>query len=139
MDNSIDAIFCEEAIEHVSKGECARLLAECLRILRPGGVMRVTTPDLNYLARRIGEHERAGDDMNDMFYAHGHQYLYTREELKKACKQVGFVALKPSCYRDTDSVLGHLDTHADRFGHPEQLAQYLEMQKPGETPFGRSQ
>jgi predicted SAM-dependent methyltransferase len=57
--DSIDAIFCEEAVEHISKSECERLLKECHRILRPEGVLRITTPNLDYLAGRVNE-DRAG-------------------------------------------------------------------------------
>src|SRR5437870_645768 len=52
-DASVDAVFCEEAIEHIAKSEAEGFLRECVRILRPGGVMRITTPDLDYLAAAL--------------------------------------------------------------------------------------
>ena len=136
FDNSMDAIFCEEAIEHISKDSGRRMLEECLRVLRPGGVLRITTPDLDYFARRaLGEAEC--DEINDIFYLHAHAYLYTRRELQQTCKQIGFVSLRESSYQDSHSKLGYLDSHADRFGHFAEISQYLETEKPHYTNRGR--
>ena len=42
-DKSIDGIFCEEVIEHLSELDGAAMLCECLRIMKPGAVIRITT------------------------------------------------------------------------------------------------
>jgi predicted SAM-dependent methyltransferase len=128
-DESIDAIFCEEAIEHVTKEEGARLLAECIRVLRRGAVLRLTTPDLDYLAADLGADEGT-DAINQMFYEHGHRYLYSRAALMRACELAGFVNLTASTHKDPRSQLGYLDTHAERYGHKPEVAQFLEATKP---------
>lgn len=39
-------VLAEHIIEHVSLHDARKMLAECFRVLRPGGVLRVGTPDL---------------------------------------------------------------------------------------------
>ncbi len=50
-DASIDGIFTEHTLEHLSYGEADALLAECHRILGPGGTLRVVLPDLSPFLR----------------------------------------------------------------------------------------
>lgn len=45
-DGSIHAIFSSHVFEHLFMDEVERLVAECFRILEPGGVIRVVVPDL---------------------------------------------------------------------------------------------
>jgi SAM-dependent methyltransferase len=46
---TFDFVFTEHCLEHLSYRDGARLLAECYRILKPGGKVRVATPDLGFL------------------------------------------------------------------------------------------
>ena len=39
-------VFSEHMIEHVSRPDGILMLEECFRILRPGGVVRIVTPNL---------------------------------------------------------------------------------------------
>ncbi len=127
---SINAIFCEEVIEHVSLAQGSYLLKECWRVLKPGGYIRLTTPDLNWFASRVSESKEACAEMNSIFYDHNHCYLYTQKMLWCAVQESDFANLKPSSYQDSTSQLGYLDSHADRFQHPSEASQYLEAQRP---------
>jgi predicted SAM-dependent methyltransferase len=127
---SVNAIFCEEAIEHIDLKCGLQLLQECYRILEPGGSIRLTTPDLNYFASRVSQSLNCCDEINEVFYGHGHCYLYTRETLQCYCQEVGFTNLKMSFYQDSASKLGYLDSHANRFNHLPEITQYLEAEKP---------
>ena len=42
---SLDAIYGYHVLEHLDLHEARRFLAECLRVLAPGGWLRVSTPD----------------------------------------------------------------------------------------------
>jgi len=46
-----DLIFASHLIEHLSRDEGVRFMAECSRILKPGGVVRIATPDTKRLMR----------------------------------------------------------------------------------------
>jgi predicted SAM-dependent methyltransferase len=47
--NSFDYIFHEHVIEHISYREGCYMLNECFRVLKSGGVMRISTPNLGAL------------------------------------------------------------------------------------------
>ena len=135
--SSIDSIFCEEVIEHVSIEDGSRLLKECWRVLKPGGFIRITTPDLSWFSRRISEDSEDSEaccEINDIFYNHGHRFLYTRKLLQECCKETGFISFLYSSYQDPESRLGYLDSHAFRFNHLPEISQYLEAYKPDLDP-----
>jgi len=123
---SIDLILLEEVIEHVDKATGLALLHECRRVLKAGGTIRIATPDLDWLAAGIVDSSVSCGLLNDTFYGHGHAYIYTRAELRDALAAAGFSACTWSNYQDPTSVLGFLDSHADRFAHDPELSQYVE-------------
>lgn len=50
-DGCFDAVYHSHVLEHFDRPQGARLLAECFRVLRPGGTLRVVVPDLEGKAR----------------------------------------------------------------------------------------
>lgn len=128
-DNSVDAVFCEEAIEHLTHEQGIAVVKECSRIIKPGGAIRISTPDLDYYAEKAKTQD-AGSDLKEVFYGHGHVFIYSRADLREVAASVGFVNIRMSSYKDEKSVLGGLDSHADRFGHAPEISQYLEAEKP---------
>ncbi len=53
-DNSFHFIYSEHMIEHVPLVGGQKMLKECYRVLRPGGVIRIVTPSLHFLTSIIG-------------------------------------------------------------------------------------
>jgi glycosyltransferase involved in cell wall biosynthesis len=49
--DTISLIYSEHFIEHLSLQDGMNLLRECVRVLCPGGVMRVSTPDIQVLMK----------------------------------------------------------------------------------------
>lgn len=69
-DNTFDEVIATHVIEHQSWRDGKKLLTEWLRVLKPGGSVSVTTPNLRYIAEeyikaRNGEGEWR-DDYNIM-------------------------------------------------------------------------
>ncbi|MEB3328640.1 MAG: methyltransferase domain-containing protein [Candidatus Sericytochromatia bacterium] len=110
-DASLDYVFSEHVLEHMPLDQGRALLAECLRVLRPGGRIRVATPDLQFLVglyapektelqRRYldwsSEHllktEAATDAMviNNYVRNWGHCFIYDRETLTRTLLEAGF-------------------------------------------------
>jgi len=58
-DRSIDGIFSEHTFEHLSYAEAARLLGECLRVMKPRAVIRIVVPDLSRMIRAYVEGDAA--------------------------------------------------------------------------------
>jgi predicted SAM-dependent methyltransferase len=49
--NSVDGIFCEHTLEHLTYSTVDRLLGECYRILKTDGMIRIILPDISLFAR----------------------------------------------------------------------------------------
>jgi len=49
-DESFDAVYGSHVLEHLEPCAAARLLRECLRILKPEGIARLVVPDLEAIA-----------------------------------------------------------------------------------------
>jgi predicted SAM-dependent methyltransferase len=50
-DAAFDAVYGSHVLEHLEPAAARRLLQECFRILRPGGIIRIVVPDLESIAR----------------------------------------------------------------------------------------
>lgn len=50
-DGSIDNIYCSHVIEHIETEHVQRFFRESLRVLKPGGFLRIACPDSSYLYR----------------------------------------------------------------------------------------
>jgi predicted SAM-dependent methyltransferase len=52
-DVAVEGILCEHMIEHIPPSDARMLCSEILRILRPGGILRLSTPDVELYCRRL--------------------------------------------------------------------------------------
>ena len=105
--NSIDILFSEHCIEHISFKEFKSFLSECYRVIKQDGVIRLTTPcldkllaikDKNYIewtdkkfSQRI---PNFCNMLNTMFRAHGHQYIYDKDTLDTLLINAKFKKIK---------------------------------------------
>lgn len=110
-DNSIDFVFSEHFIEHVPLSTAIFWLKETFRVLKKGGVARVSTPNLGRFCKSYSENSlpffeemrkhlsenlvyvppRKGWVMNQIFYYWDHRWLYDEEELIYAATRAGFL------------------------------------------------
>lgn len=64
-DNTVDLVYSSHFLEHIPRELAGDFVQECLRILKPGGILRLVVPDLEYLCRTFlyhrdkGEHDKA--------------------------------------------------------------------------------
>ena len=111
-DGVFDYVYSEHMIEHVSWSEGRAMLFECRRVLKPGGVIRLVTPDLrrlmHLLAGPLSEIEEAYLDysisayrlpsgpsravhvVNNFMRAWGHQHIYDEAALREQLAVAGF-------------------------------------------------
>lgn len=47
----VDGCYASHILEHLTREQARALLVECLRVLRPGGIVRLAVPDLEGIAR----------------------------------------------------------------------------------------
>lgn len=61
-DGTFEAVYHSHVLEHLPPDDGRALLAECFRVLRPGGIVRVVVPDLESIARQyLATLERAAE------------------------------------------------------------------------------
>jgi len=102
----VNFIFCEHFIEHLRIDQALAFLGGCRAALRPGGVMRLSTPNLDWVVQthyHLDNPEptsRIGDALilNRAFYAWGHQFLYNAQTLEAALLHCGFSHLRTCRY-----------------------------------------
>jgi SAM-dependent methyltransferase len=68
--NIFDGIICEHTFEHLSYVEASRLMHECYRILKPGGILRVIVPDLELFIRNYS-------NQNKMWFAEWEKLMFS--------------------------------------------------------------
>lgn len=115
-DRSFDLIFSEHMIEHVPWNGGFSMLKECHRVLKPGGRIRLVTPDLDRLLQVTGNqsdawdaeylawyHQRHFPDaalpgkcwmMNNFMHSWGHQFIYDELTLGGTLEKAGFTAVQ---------------------------------------------
>lgn len=128
-------IFSEHFLEHLDLDDGLTLLRECRRVLRDDGVLRLTTPNLDwvwatsYATRWTPEAAtRATIDtsqwphdpsaardclaLNRAFRAWGHRFLYNRAMLEEALHGAGFARIEWCAYGEsTHDALRNLERH----------------------------
>jgi predicted SAM-dependent methyltransferase len=106
-------VFSEHMIEHIDYRQGIGMLAECFRVLGPGGTVRVSTPDFSFLValcvREKSDRQRqyihwaiqsfvpeapVEEDVfvvNNFVRNWGHRFIYSEGVLRRALESVGFV------------------------------------------------
>jgi predicted SAM-dependent methyltransferase len=160
-DNSFEYAACEHMIEHIEFEAAMSMLRELFRILKPGGRVRITTPDLRvllglyslektsdqneyigWITSRFGPPEQncgAPFVINNAFRSWGHQYLYDRETLEASMRSCGFEDLK--CYKPGASVdpnLRGIESHGAVLAN-EAINQFESLVLEGRTPDAKGQ
>jgi len=122
-DGIVDLIFLSHVLEHFSYDDGARLLRECRRTLKPGGIARIAVPDTGALARRflagtiddLGE--LCGADglsgatlFHELLYGGDHRALYDEPALLRAVRSAGFARGKRVSFGHSASVVMQRET-----------------------------
>lgn len=122
-DTCLDYVYSEHMIEHITFEQGRRMLAECFRVLRPGGSIRIATPDLRVLIELFAANPQPAQlkyiawttdkfipdagvynpvfVLNNAVRAWGHQFLYDKPLLARALSEAGFDEIRD--YRPNES------------------------------------
>lgn len=154
-DNSLDYIYSEHMIEHITFEAGNFMIKECFRTLKKGGKMRVATPDLSFLINLYAKDKSAIQNqyiqfsieryfknqapaldalvINNFMRDWGHQFVHDEKSLTYLLKGAGFeVITRVNVGESTDENLKNIEQHGkeitDEFNRLESIV--LEAQKP---------
>jgi predicted SAM-dependent methyltransferase len=122
-DGSVDLIFSEDFLEHIEHADGRALLEECARVLKPGGVLRLLTPNLRTLAqaylegapgelawyRREFGCETPAEVMNTAMRAWGHRFLHDEDSLSGLLAKAGLEPRRRAHDESDEALLCGLD------------------------------
>jgi predicted SAM-dependent methyltransferase len=119
--SDVALIFAEHFLEHLTLAEGTAFLRECRRALSPAGILRLSTPNLDWVWLTHYKHpsEMSEDEqlfgcleMNRAFHGWGHQFLYNQRTLTLALQDAGFEVVTPCRYGESETVALHgLERH----------------------------
>jgi len=112
-DSTFDYIFSEHMLEHIPYLKGLHMLSECYRILKPGGKIRIATPDLQFFVTLYQQPNKTEPQKKFIKYAvdkwiphaevhedtfiinayvrmWGHQFIYDEKVLRYTLEKVGF-------------------------------------------------
>jgi SAM-dependent methyltransferase len=125
-DQAVDFIFAEHVIEHLTTPEGVLFVRECCRVLRPGGVVRLSFPDpaklMRLSAQEVGDYVRTlrgysvdvstlDDCLNLVLLGWGHQAAWTASLLGWVLNANGFQSRGGSYGVSDEPELNGIDGH----------------------------
>ena len=112
-DNQMEYIYCEDFIEHFDQKDGLSICAECNRILKPGGVWRISTPSFTTILQNNPPRSRASIDFGH--WGWGHKLLYTQEYMVFLLKECGFSRVQLCAFGESDhGALRGIDTRVEQ-------------------------
>jgi len=99
-------IFAEHFIEHLTLAQAEQLVSNCRAALRDDGVLRLSTPNLDWVMRTSYV---SGDPMQDCFtinrafHGWGHQFLYNFLTLEDLLHRAGFETVRRFGYGESET------------------------------------
>jgi SAM-dependent methyltransferase len=109
---TVDVVYSSHMIEHLDRREAASFLAECMRVLKPGGVLRLVAPDLRWSILEYMEKGRADEFVAQLQFdidrprglvdalrrllsgGRGHHWMYDGPSLSRLVANGGFAAVE---------------------------------------------
>ncbi len=95
-DDTIDLLYASHCLEHLSYRDTREVLAEWCRAIKPGGVLRVSVPDLDRLIEIYEADDRnLGSVIGQLYGGHDNPYnvhmaIFNRTSLEHLMDEVGF-------------------------------------------------
>jgi len=125
---SVEYIFTEHVIEHLTPQEGWRFFEECYRVLAPWGVVRTTFPDIvkvwshktpsymNFLKSRHWGDGLPQSTIRHLVFNHGHKSLWTPHLILSVLDALGFSAKEVPLYASTYPCLNNVEGHWKSIG-----------------------
>jgi predicted SAM-dependent methyltransferase len=141
-----DYVLSEHLIEHLTYTDGRFMLAECFRILKPGGKIRISTPDIKMLAGVLFKEDEKSKQyvnwiattfprdipvqnavmvINNLFYNWGHRFLYDFLTLKMTLEETGFTDIRAyEIGMSDDEVFRGIERHVGKNAVDEEMSRF---------------
>ena len=111
--SSIDYVYSSHFLEHVTKQDAQTILENIHKILKPSGLLRITVPDMYYLAKRYTSHEISVNTflnetmlvkgkpatIFESLFSHSHKWMYDEVSLIQLLLYAKFNTIKIHSFR----------------------------------------
>jgi predicted SAM-dependent methyltransferase len=116
---NVSFVFAEHFIEHLAYDDALTMLRECRRIMGDDGVLRLSTPNLDWvwathyrLDAPEADQVAACFYLNRAFHGWGHQFLYNERTLTATLNDAGFANVRRVAYGESEhAALRGLERH----------------------------
>lgn len=145
VENTFEYVFSEHHIEHITYLQAQYMLAETFRVMKPGGYIRIDTPNLDKYIQAyanktlnvspIDKHVKdwiySGFDkaasyipvddyyeahfINDIFLNYEHRFIYNYQALKRLLENAGFVNIVTSDQSNDIVEILGIESHSSAF------------------------
>lgn len=130
--HNVEAVYAEHFLEHLAVDDAVGFLVAVQRMLREGGRLRLSTPNLDWvwqthyrLEATPEQKQTAALALNRAFHGWGHRFVWNRETLGHALQTVGFRNLTWHLHGQSDVELFRgLERH-ETYGDTEDLPHVL--------------
>jgi|SRR5687768_942134 predicted SAM-dependent methyltransferase len=119
-------VYTEHFIEHIPREDAVRLFSHARRVMAPGGIVRVSTPDLrklvdDYRAGHVVRMDHGGwypetpcRMVNEGMRMWGHAFVYDEAELTGLLRECGFEDVRRARWGESDfAELRNLESRPD--------------------------
>jgi predicted SAM-dependent methyltransferase len=143
---TVDAVYSSHTVEHMTRDDGRRLVAEAFRVLKPGGVLRVVVPDLevmvrNYTAGALPA-ERFVEELGVMYgtdkrglrrllaplVEFPHRCMYDHEAMLRVFRENGFEASRSTAFDSAIETIREIELE-----HRTEGAVIVEGRKPASS------
>lgn len=157
FDNAVfDYVFTEHLIEHLKFKDGERCIRECYRVIKPGGKMRISTPDLRFVIGLYNENKtmlqkryiiwvtkafplriRVPSDVFviNNFFRSPHKFIYDYKTLKDLLEKCGFInVIRCDVGKSSDKNLSGIEFHGGQGGDDAEFNELESMVIEGTKP-----
>lgn len=143
QENAWDYVFSEHMIEHIHLIDAYTMLEEAFRCLKPGGIIRIATPDLDNLVKLLDplnkdkvaleyidhlgssclptfDFNSRGIAFNLTLREWGHLFIFDFDTMKGILEKAGFTnVVRREVFKSDHDALSNLEKHGDAIGSEE--------------------
>ena len=106
-DDTVDLIYNCHVLEHFKRREVAKVLTEWKRVLKPGGILRISVPDFASLCEVYQQNGKIEQVVGALFGRQDYLYnihynVFDEATLSKTLNEVGFENVRRYNWRDTE-------------------------------------